>query len=403
MQKFADTVAAWFVPAVIVLALATFAVWFAFGPAEARLAFALRTGIAVLIIACPCALGLATPMAILVGTGRGAQLGILIRNGEALERAGRVTTIAFDKTGTLTEGRPDVVEITPHGCDERTLLRDAASALRGSEHPLAQSILRCAGERGVELAASTGFINTPGKGVAATVGQRLVRVGSAAFLRESGIDLAPAPGDSPHTLVLVSIDTNYAGALAINDALKPTSRAAVAQLRALGLTPLMLTGDRLPAARQIAAEAGIDEVRAALLPAQKADAIRELQARGEIVAMAGDGINDAPALAQADLGLAMGHGTDAALATADITLVRGDLRAAGTAIALSRATLRIVRQNIFLAFAYNVLAIPIAAGALYPFTGCLLNPMLASAAMAISSVTVVANALRLRRFVGEAG
>ena len=398
MQKLADAVAARFVPAVIVIAIATFAAWFIFGPAETRLAFALRTSIAVLIIACPCALGLATPVAILVGTGRGAQLGILIRNGEALERAGRVTTIAFDKTGTLTEGHPTVVQIVPHDCDESTLLRAAASALHGSEHPLAQAVLRYAEERGVALTESTGFINTPGKGVTATVETHRVLAGSAAFLRENAIDLAAAPEDSPHTLVVVAIDAKYAGTLAVSDPIKPTSRAAVAQLRALGLTPVMLTGDRQPAATRIAAEAGIDEIRAGLLPTQKADAIRERQARGEVVAMAGDGINDAPALAQSDLGLAMGHGTDAALASADVTLVGGDLRAAATAIGLSRATLRIVRQNLFLAFAYNVLAIPIAAGALYPLTGWLLNPVLASATMALSSVTVVTNALRLRRF-----
>jgi P-type Cu+ transporter len=387
IQELADRVSAVFVPIVVVIALLTLGGWLAVGAGFAK---ALTCAVAVLIIACPCALGLATPTAILVGTGRAAQLGILIKGGSALQRAGGITTVAFDKTGTLTEGKPTLVSVTAHGMSEGELLALAATLENRSEHPLARAIVRGAEERGNRsLAGVEGFSVTPGGGVSGKVAGRTMLAGTARFLRENGIavdDPAFAPGQTP---VLIAVDGRFSGVLALADTVKPTTPAALAVLHGEGLKTVMLTGDRRATAEALATQLGISENRAELLPATKTAAIRELHERGEVVAMVGDGINDAPALAAADVGIAMGHGTDIAMQAADITLVRGDLRGVSTAIALSRATLRNIKQNLFLAFAYNVLAIPLAAFGV-------LNPMVASAAMALSDVSVIGNALRLR-------
>ena len=386
VQQLADTIAARFVPVVIGVALVALALWLAFGTA----AQAFTAAVSVLIIACPCALGLATPTAILVGTGRGAQLGILIKGGEALERAGAVTTVVFDKTGTLTAGRPEVVKVRAVSVTEDELLRLAASAERKSEHPLAAAILRAAEARGAVLGAVENFTASAGGGIAARVDGRAVQLGNERYLSGLGVKNIETLDDAG-TLVFIAVDGAFAGVLAIADALKPDTAAAIQRLHADGLKTVMLTGDRRAAADAVAAQLGIAEVRAELLPADKSTAVSALKTAGQVVAMVGDGINDAPALAQADVGIAMGHGTDVAMQAADITLVRGDLRGVATAIALSKATMRNIRQNLAFAFAYNVLAIPLAAFGL-------LNPMIASLAMALSSVSVVANALRLRGF-----
>ncbi|HEX8312996.1 MAG TPA: heavy metal translocating P-type ATPase [Chthoniobacteraceae bacterium] len=402
IQRLADLIASYFVPAVVLIAIATFLVWFNVAPAEQRLTMALVTFVSVLIIACPCALGLATPTAIMVGTGRGAQQGILIRNAEALEITHRLTTIVLDKTGTITEGRPVVTDILPEGISEEELLRLCASAERGSEHPLGAAIARRAEERGLVLTQAHAFEAVAGHGLSAEVNGRPVLIGNAQLLREHGIEPAVASGDklasAGKTPVYIAIDGKFAGIIAVADPVKPHSRAAIARLKETGLKVVMITGDHQLTAEAIAAEVGISRVFAEVLPEGKSAAIKELQAEGEIVAMVGDGINDAPALAQADVGMAMGSGTDVAMEAADITLVRGDLRSVATAIALSRATVRNIKQNLFFAFIYNVLGIPIAAGLFYPFTGWLLSPIIASAAMALSSVSVLTNALRLRRF-----
>ena len=402
IQRLADTISGYFVPAVLCVAVATFVVWFDLAPIDSRLSFALLTFVSVLIIACPCALGLATPTAIMVGTGRGAQSGILIKGGEALERAHRLTTVVLDKTGTITEGQPAVTDVLAEGIDEDELLWLAASAERGSEHPLGEAIVRSATERGLGLAEPEQFEAVTGHGITALVDRRQVRIGNAALMRDQGLEpdepLVRRLADEAKTPVLVAVDGRLAGTIAIADPVKESSRSAVEQLHRAGLTVVMLTGDNRRTAEAIAGAVGIDRAVAEVLPEGKVDEVRKLQAAGETVAMVGDGINDAPALAQADVGIAIGSGTDVAIEAADITLVRGDLRGVATSIALSRATVRNIRQNLFFAFIYNVLGIPIAAGVLYPITGWLLSPILASAAMALSSVSVVTNALRLRGF-----
>jgi Cu+-exporting ATPase len=381
IQRLADRVSAWFVPVVIAVAILTFVVWATLGP-QPRLAYALVNAVAVLIIACPCALGLATPMSIMVGTGRGASAGVLIRNAEALETLEKVDTLVVDKTGTLTEGKPKLVSASS---DE--VLRLAASVETLSEHPLAAAIVAGAAERNLTLAKAENFRSETGRGVGAVVDGRRIFVGRS----------ENADAQAGQTAVEVSIDDQRAGTLSLADPIKPSARDAIAKLQSDGLRVVMLTGDNRPAAEVVARALGIDEVHAQVLPDGKAGVIAKLQAQGRIVAMAGDGINDAPALARADVGIAMGSGTDVAIESAAITLVKGDLRGIVRARALSKATMRNIRQNLFFAFVYNVIGVPLAAGVLYPFFGILLSPIIASVAMTFSSVSVIANALRLRK------
>jgi P-type Cu+ transporter len=403
IQRLADLVASWFVPAVVIVAVLSFIGWSIWGP-EPRLALGLVSAVAVLIIACPCALGLATPMAIMVGTGRGATGGVLIKNAEALERMEKVDTLVVDKTGTITEGKPSLVTVEPAaGFDEQTLLELAAAAERSSEHPLAAAIVRGAEERGIAKTTADRFDSITGKGLTAVVAGRTVTVGTAGLLREQGIDAAGMAGQADalrqqgQTVVFVAIDGKPAGLLGVADRIKASTDEALRSLKAQGLTIVMLTGDNRVTAEAVAKSLGLDDVRAEVLPAQKRDVIRELQAQGKIVAMAGDGINDAPALAEATVGIAMGTGTDVAMESAGVTLVQGDLRGIARARHLSRATMKNIRQNLFLAFVYNALGVPVAAGVLYPFTGILISPIWASAAMTFSSVSVILNSLRLRR------
>ncbi len=403
IQRVADAASGYFVPAVVAAAIVAFALWTAFGP-EPRLAHALVSSIAVLIVACPCALGLATPMSIMVGMGRGAASGLLVKNAESLETLARVDTVVIDKTGTLTEGRPNVVRVTALGeQSEDDVLRLAASLERGSEHPLAAAIVRAAVTKGLPLSEPTHFSATPGKGAQGEVQQGRVAVGNAAFLAEIGVPgaatqrLADELGEEGSTAVFVAIDGALAGVVALRDPVRPSARAAVAALLREGVHLVMLTGDALATALLVAKDVGIAEVESGVLPADKALRVAALKRAGRIVAMAGDGVNDAPALAAADVGIAMGSGADVAIESAGITLLGGDLDALVRARRLSRATLANVRQNLVFAFLYNALGIPVAAGALYPFFGIVMSPMIASAAMSLSSVSVIANALRLRR------
>ena len=403
IQRLADAVSAWFVPAVVVVAVVAFAAWYVFGP-EPRFALALLSAIAVLIIACPCALGLATPMAIMVGTGRGASAGVLIRNAEALERLEKVDTIVVDKTGTLTEGRPRVTDVTAVApFSDLDVLKYAAGLEQASEHPLAAAVVAAARARGIKRSAVSGFQALSGLGVSGGIEGHAVLVGSAKLLRAKGIE----PGeleratDSLRTdgraAIFVAVDGAAAGAMIVADPVKSTAADAVRQLQAEGLRIVMLTGDVRATAQAVARAVGIDEVIAEVQPNDKRDVVERLQREGRVVAMAGDGINDAPALAAASVGMAMGTGTDIAIESAAITLVGGDLGGIVRARRLSRATMRNIRQNLFLAFVYNAVGVPVAAGVLYPFTGVLISPIWASAAMTFSSVSVIANALRLRR------
>ncbi|MDO8793116.1 MAG: heavy metal translocating P-type ATPase [Vicinamibacterales bacterium] len=403
IQRLADTVSGWFVPAVILVAVLTFGVWAWLGP-EPRLAHALVNAVAVLIIACPCALGLATPMSIMVGTGRGAEVGVLLRNAEALEVMEQVDTLVVDKTGTLTEGKPALTTVVPEpGFDESALLRFTASLERVSEHPLAEAIVRGAEGRGVPTVGVTDFRSVTGKGVVGVVDGRTVAIGNAALVEELGATSREAIGRADdlrrkgETVMFVVVDGTLAGLVGVADRVKATTVEAIRALHAEGLRIVMLTGDSRVTAEAVARAVGIDTVEAEVLPEQKAAVIKRLQAEGRRVAMAGDGVNDAPALAQADVGIAMGTGTDVAMESAGVTLVQGDLLGLVRARRLSRATMRNIRQNLFFAFVYNVLGVPVAAGALYPVFGVLLSPIIASAAMTFSSVSVIGNALRLRR------
>jgi len=401
IQALADRVSGIFVPAVISLAIATFVVWFV-AVDQGAFARATAAAVAVLIIACPCAMGLAVPTAVMVATGRGADLGLLVKGGAALERAGQVTTVVFDKTGTITEGRPAVVAVGHDDGEPGGWLAQAAAVEAASEHPLADAIVAEARRLGRTVETASGVEARVGRGVTGRVGARGVAVGSEAFMRDLGLAPEQVNGeaatwlDRGATLVYAAIDGRLAGWLAVADRVKPEAREAVASLRGLGLSVVLLTGDQRRAAEAIAREVGIADVRAEVSPSDKASEVSRLQAEGAVVAMVGDGINDAPALAQADLGLAMGSGTDIAIEAADVTIMRSDPRGVVSAIALSRRTMRTMRQNLFWAFIYNVIGIPVAAGVLYPAFGVLLSPILASAAMAVSSVSVVTNSLRLR-------
>jgi len=403
IQRLADVVASYFVPAVILIAVITFAVWAIWGP-EPRLAHALVNAVSVLIIACPCALGLATPMSIMVGTGRGAQAGVLIRNAEALETLEKVDTLVIDKTGTLTEGKPKLVTLeSGDGRGDLEMLRLLASLEKASEHPLAGAIVAGAKERGLQFTKTDNFSSVTGKGVTGTVEGHSVAVGSAKLLEELSIDPQPLVKRAEElrqqgqTVMLVAIDGRPAGLVGVADPIKPSTPEAIQLLHAEGIRLVMLTGDNRTTAQAVASKLGIDDIQADVLPEKKAEVVKQLQSQGHVVAMAGDGVNDAPALAQANVGIAMGTGTDVAMESAGITLVQGDLRGIARARRLSRGTMRNIRQNLFFAFFYNVLGVPIAAGVLYPFFGLLLSPMIASAAMTFSSFSVIMNALRLRR------
>jgi Cu+-exporting ATPase len=403
IQRLADRVAAWFVPAVIAIAVLTFMVWSFFGP-EPRLAHALVNAVAVLIIACPCALGLATPMAIMVGTGRGARAGVLIKNAEALEVLEKVNTLVFDKTGTLTEGKPTVESVVPvSGGNETELIRMAASLEQGSEHPLGSAIVAAAKENKISLSSATDFQSRTGLGISGKVDGKTVSAGSEKLLQQTGVSIeglqhtAADLRRSGQTVIFVAVDGKPAGLIGIADPIKPSTPQALRDLKAAGLRIVMLTGDSRGTAEAVAAKLGIDEFEAEVLPDKKSEVIRRLQKQGRTVAMAGDGINDAPALAQADVGIAMGTGTDVAIESAGVTLVKGDLAGVVRARKLSQATMRNIRQNLFFAFIYNLLGVPIAAGVLYTFFGWLLSPIFAALAMSFSSVSVITNSLRLRK------
>ncbi|HEY1536287.1 MAG TPA: copper-translocating P-type ATPase, partial [Polyangiaceae bacterium] len=403
IQRLVDRVSSYFVPGVILIALFTFGVWLLFGP-QPRVAHALVNAVAVLIVACPCALGLATPMSVLVASGKGASIGVLFKNAEALERLAHVDTLVVDKTGTLTEGKPQLTALIPSpGIEEHALLRWAASLERLSEHPLAKAIIDAAAERSIELTTVSEFESVTGQGVRGIVDQQSIALGNRSLLETSGADpsaLNAVLGElraQGQTVVFVAASGKLAGILGISDPIKPSSAAAIAALQQSGLRLVMLSGDSAATAHAVAQQLGVEEVIADVLPEGKAQAIERLQKEGRVVAMAGDGSNDAPALARADVGIAMGTGTDVAIESAGITLVKGDLHGILRARALSRLTLANIRQNLLFAFLYNALAIPVAAGALYPTFGIQLSPMLAAAAMSLSSVSVIANALRLKR------
>ncbi|MFC1664853.1 copper-translocating P-type ATPase, partial [Pseudomonadota bacterium] len=403
IQKLADTVAGYFVPVVVVIAIITFAVWGIWGP-DPRLTFAIVNAVAVLIIACPCALGLATPISIMVGTGRGALLGVLIKNAEALEVMRKVDTLIVDKTGTLTEGKPKLTTtVSVSEYSDQDLLRLGASLERASEHPLAEAIVNGALEKGIALAEVAEFESVTGKGVLGKIDNKTVALGNLKLLEGLGIDTADLPQRAEElradgqTVMLIAIDNKPAGLIGVADPIKESTPEAIQDLHNEGLQVVMLTGDSRTTAEVVAKKLQIDRVEAEVLPDQKANIIKQLQSEGRIVAMAGDGINDAPALAQAHVGIAMGTGTDVAMESAGVTLVKGDLRGIVRARRLSRDTMRNIKQNLFFAFIYNSLGVPIAAGVLYPFFGLLLSPMIAAAAMSFSSVSVIANALRLRK------
>jgi Cu+-exporting ATPase len=403
IARMADIIASYFVPSVLGIATVTFLIWFFFGPNPA-FTYAILTFIAVLIIACPCALGLATPTSIMVGTGKGAENGILIKSGEALETAHKINTIIFDKTGTLTKGKPEVTDIIAHGLSENEVLFYASSAEKGSEHPLGEAIIKKAADNNIKTKEAEQFQAIPGHGIKATISGESLLLGNEKFLKDEGIDTGylkleaeklSAEGKTP---MFLSVNKNLSGIIAVADTLKDDSVHAVQSLHNLGIEVVMITGDNRRTGEAIAVQSGIDRVFAEVLPEDKANEVKKLQSEGKIVAMVGDGINDAPALAQADIGIAIGTGTDVAMEASDITLIGGNLKGVVAAVALSKATLRNIKQNLFWAFAYNVTLIPVAAGILYPFFGILLNPMFAAAAMGMSSVTVVTNALRLKRF-----
>jgi Cu+-exporting ATPase len=404
IQGLADKVASIFVPVVLAVSALTFVMWMWIGP-EPRLAYAIVNAVAVLIVACPCALGLATPMSIMVGVGRGAQEGVLVKNAEALERLEKVATLVVDKTGTLTEGKPKLVDVLPTGgFDPKEFLRLAASLEQNSEHPLAAAIVQGAKEQGIVLDTVRDFRSVTGGGVLGTVSDRAVMIGKPEFLRNEKITgLEPLETSAAKlqeegkTAMFVTIDGKPTGILAVADPIKPTTLEAVRELHALGLKVVMLTGDNRRTADAVAKELGLGAVVAEIEPAGKVDHIKKLRAEGKHVAMAGDGVNDAPALSEAEVGIAMGTGTDVAIQSAGITLMRGDLRGIAKAIRLSRATMQNIRQNLWFAFLYNALGIPVAAGVLYPYFGLLLSPMIAGAAMSLSSVSVIGNALRLRK------
>jgi Cu+-exporting ATPase len=404
IQSLADTVAAWFVPAVLVVAVATFVAWMVWGP-EPRLAFALTNAVAVLIIACPCALGLATPMSVMVGVGRGAQAGVLIRNAGAIEKLARITTLAVDKTGTLTEGRPRLAQVLPaDGFSANEILGLAAALEQASEHPLAHAVTLAARESNLPLSAPTGFQSLTGSGISGTVDGRRVMVGKPKFLRDSGVsgvdslESVASPLQAGGAIALfVAVDDHAAGTLIVGDSVKASTPRALEELRDLGVSVVMLTGDHPRTAGAVAASLGMANYHAGMTPQQKHERVQALKATGQVVGMAGDGINDAPALAAADVGIAMGTGTDIAMESSGVTLVKGDLRGIVRAIRLGRAMMSNIRQNLFFAFLYNALGIPIAAGVLYPLAGVLMSPMVAGVAMSFSSVSVIANALRLRR------
>jgi len=406
IQGLADKVAGFFVPAVLAISVLTFLAWMWLGP-EPKLAYAVVNAVAVLIIACPCALGLATPMSIMVGVGRGAQAGVLVKNAEALERLEHVRTLVVDKTGTLTEGKPRLLDVLPvDGFESPEFLRLVASLEQASEHPLAAAIVLGAQNQNLSLEAVTDFRSVTAGGVAGAVAGRRVMVGKPAFLRDENVggleDLearAATLQESGKTVMFAAIDGQPAGIIAVADPIKTTTAEAIGELHALGLSVVMLTGDNRRTAAAVAKTLGIDTFEAEIEPAGKVDSIRKLRAQGQPVAMAGDGINDAPALSEADVGIAMGTGTDVAMQSAGITLVKGDLRGIAKAIRLSRATMGNIRQNLFFAFVYNALGIPLAAGLLYPVFGLLLSPMIAGAAMSFSSVSVITNALRLRKVI----
>ncbi|MGC1875750.1 MAG: heavy metal translocating P-type ATPase [Pseudolabrys sp.] len=402
IQRLADQVSAWFVPAVIAAAIAAFGAWAMFGP-EPRFSYALVAAVSVLIIACPCALGLATPMSIMVGVGRGAQAGVLIKNAEALERMEKIDTLVIDKTGTLTEGRPKVASVLPApGFDEAQVLKLAASVERGSEHPLAAAIVAAAAERKLELATASDFDSPAGKGVTGTVEGKKIALGNARFLSELNIDTSAVREEAERlrsdgaTAVFLAVDGKTAGVIAVADPIKQTTPEALRALAADGIRVVMLTGDNRTTAQAAARRLGIAEVEAEVLPGQKSAVVEKLRREGRVVAMAGDGVNDAPALAAAEVGIAMGTGSDVAIESAGITLLKGDLTGIVKARALSAAVMRNIRQNLFFAFLYNALGVPVAAGVLYPALGLLLSPIVSAAAMALSSVSVIGNALRLR-------
>jgi Cu+-exporting ATPase len=404
IQKLADTVAGYFVPAVVISSILTFIAWAVWGP-DPSMSYALINAIAVLIIACPCALGLATPISIMVATGRGASMGVLFKNAEAVELMREVDTLVVDKTGTITVGKPEVSEVfCAAGWDESTVIKFAASLERGSEHPLSEAIVGYAEKQGIELSSAQDFESITGKGVTGTVDGRPTAIGNAALLHDGNIDFgdlaerADERRAQGETAMFVVVDDKIAGVIAVADPIKDSTHDAIRRLQDDKVSIIMLTGDNAKTARAVASRLGLERVIADVLPDQKMEVIKSLQAEGRIVAMAGDGVNDAPALAQAQIGIAMGTGTDVAMESASVTLVKGDLRGIASARALSRATMKNIRQNLFFAFAYNALGIPVAAGLLYPVFGLLLSPMIAAAAMSFSSVSVIGNALRLRKF-----